>query len=136
MEGNPVHWDEAVAAASKYGELVAPPLWPTNAFVRAPGDPDPFDVLAENPDWDGSPKNSTGLPALPLPLKRILNGGTEAQFYKLAAVGDVISAQSRYADITEREGRSGPMVIVKMQTTFRNQDGDVLAVITNSLIRR
>ena len=66
----------------------------------------------------------------------MLNGGTESEFSELAKVGDVITARSRYADIIEKEGKSGPMVIIKQETTYTNQAGDVLAVVTTSAIMR
>jgi len=48
----------------------------------------------------------------------------------------VITAQSRYTDITEREGRSGPMVLVKVETTYTNQDDEKLLVSTMTVIMR
>ena len=39
MEPDPVHWDEQVAAASRYGQVVAPPLYPVHAFRRPAGAP-------------------------------------------------------------------------------------------------
>jgi len=139
MEGNPVHWDHAAAAESRYGEVVATPLLPMHTPTRtAPGGPDPLEHLREDPDWDGIDRSAAfgGLPAIELPLKRILNGGTEAEFFQLARLGDVVTAQSRYTDITEREGRSGPMVLVKVETTYSNQDGDRLLVSTMTVIMR
>jgi acyl dehydratase len=138
METDPVHWDPEAAAASRYGEVVATPLQPLHAFVRPPGSPDPADALLTDPDWDGVPRDQgrRGLPAVPLPLTRMLNGGTEARFHQLAAVGDVITARSRYADIQEKEGRSGPMVIVKQETRYTNQRDELLAVVTTSAIMR
>lgn len=137
METNPVHWDEQAAEASRYGGLVTTPLWPIHAHVRTPGESDPFDLLLEEPDWDGAPVTSPGgLPPLPIPLERLLNGGTDAQFFALAKVGDVITSRSHYSDIVEREGRSGPMVIARIETTHRNQHDELLAVVTMTLIWR
>jgi acyl dehydratase len=140
MEDDPVHWDADAAAASRYGEVVATPLFPVHARRRAPGDPDPFIRFVDEPDNDGTlqPTSGTvrGLPAIDVPLKSLLNGGTEAEFFQLARIGDVITAQSEYVDISEREGRSGPMLVIRIATTYSNQDGDILAVITNSIIRR
>lgn len=137
MEEDPVHWDAEAARDSRYGCIVAPPLFPLHSFVRPPGTPDPLDRLGEDPDWDGVPRgDKDGLPRPALPFQRLVNGGTEASFFRLAAVGDVISARSRYVDISEREARSGPMVMVKTETTFTNQHGDVLAAVTKTAIWR
>jgi hypothetical protein len=115
----------------------ASPLWPLHAFVRKPNDPDPFDVLRDDPELDGTyGAGETGLPPVEVPLARILNGGVSAEFFAAAELGDVVQAQSEYLDITEREGRSGPMVIVATQTTYTNHDGRLLCRVTNSIIRR
>ena len=138
MEGNPVHWDEAAAQASRYGQVVAPPLWPSHAFVRPPGSAgDPLEQLLIDEDWDGAAGQVFGqLPPVPISVGRLLNGGVSAEFYQLPAIGDVISAQSEYVEIVEREGRAGPMVIVRVLTVYRNQHDHLLSHITNSLIYR
>jgi len=139
MEDDPSHWDED-EAHRRYGAggAVAPPLYPMHAFRRPAGTPDPLDLLRDDPDWDGATTGSGigGLPPVDLPLERILNGGVEAEFFALARVGDVISAQAEYLDITEREGRSGPMVMIKVRTTYTNQNGQILTRITLTVIRR
>ena len=115
----------------------APPLWPLHAFVRGSDEPDPFDVLRQDPELDGTHgAGETGLPPVDLPLTRILNGGVSAEFFAQAEVGDVVHAQSEYTDIAEREGRSGPMVIVAIATAYTNQHGRLLCRVTNSFIRR
>jgi hypothetical protein len=117
--------------------VTASPLWPLHAFVRLPGEPDPLDVLREAPDLDGTyGAGENGLPALDLPLTRVLNGGVSAEFFGEAKVGDVVAAQSEYLSITEREGRSGVMIIVDTRTTYTDQDGNLLCRVTNSFIRR
>ena len=116
---------------------VAPPLWPLHAFVRGVDEPDPFDVLVDDPELDGTyGAGETGLPPIELPLKRILNGGVSAEFFDQAKLGDIVEAQSEYVDITERQGRSGPMVIVSIRTTYTTQTGRLLCRVTNSFIRR
>jgi N-terminal half of MaoC dehydratase len=116
---------------------LAPPLWPLHAFVRRADEPDPFDVLRQDPELDGTHgAGETGLPPVDLPLARILNGGVSAEFFAQAEVGDVVHAQSEYTNIAEREGRSGPMVIIAITTTYTNQHGRPLCRVTNSFIRR
>lgn len=138
METNPVHWDADVAKASRYGGLVAPPLYVIHAARRAPGTPDPLDRLYEDPEWDGLDVGAGfgGLPPIDVPLKRLLNGGTEAEFFRLPRLGDVISAQSQYLDIFDREGKSGPMVLAKIETMYTNQDGERIARVINTVIMR
>ena len=138
MEENPVHWDEEAARSSRYKGLVAPPLYVWHALRREPGSPDPFDRLAGQPDWDGLDVSGGvgGLPPIDVPLHRVLNGGTEAEFFRLPRVGDLITAQSRYLDMADREGRSGPMVLVTVETMYVNQDEEPLARVLSTIIMR
>lgn len=137
MNADPIHYDKQVATA-RYGGVVAPALYPVQAFRRPAGSPDPFDRLVEDPEWDGTDVAAGlgGLPPLDLPFSRVLNGGVEAEFHQLARVGDTICAQSSYVDIQEREGRSGAMVLVTVETTYTNQDAAVLARVRHTVILR
>jgi hypothetical protein len=71
-----------------------------------------------------------------MPCGRVLNGGTEAEFFRLAHVGDTVSCQSTYADIGERMGSKGPMVLAVIQTDYTNQDDALLARVRMTLIFR
>ena len=123
LETDPVHWDADAAGASRYGSIVAPPLYVIHSTRRAAGTPDPLDRLAEEPGWDALDVGA-GF------------GGTEAEFFRLPTLGTVISAQSRYIDIADREGRSGPMVIARIETSYSDQDGEQLARVVNTVIMR
>jgi acyl dehydratase len=138
MEPDPVHWDEEAARASRYAAVVAPPLYVIHAARRAAGTPDPLDRFAAEPAWDGLDVGAGfgGLPLIDVPLTRVLNGGTEAEFFRLPALGTRISAQSRYIDIADREGRSGPMVIAQIETMYTDEDGARLARVVNTVIMR
>ena len=145
MDDDPVYWDPAAAAKSKYGTLVAPPLYPSYSFRRPANVPDSFDLVAENPDLDGTesrfvaagakPFNRT-LPKIDVPQKRVLNGGVDAEFFSLPHHGDRITSQSRYADVYVRQGSKGPMVFIVTETTYTQQDGRLLAKVRNTTIRR
>jgi acyl dehydratase len=136
METDPVHWSADEAEERPYGGVVAPPLYPVHAFRRAVGTPDPFGRFDADPDWDGTIPRHSGLPRLELPYARGLNGGVEADFFALAAEGDVVSSTSAYVRIEDHEGRSGPMVIVTTETEYRRQDGQKLVTVRSTQIRR
>jgi acyl dehydratase len=138
MESNPIHWSDEVAAQTRYGELVAVPLFPAHVHQRPTGTVDPFDIFDSSPADDGTfdAAGWSGLPPVNVPLRRVVNGGTEAEFFQLAKIGDIITSRSSYADIRERVGKSGPMIIIKVRTTYTNQFGDLLAIITITPILR
>lgn len=137
MEPDPVHWDSERAGVSRYGRVVAPPLYPVHAFRRPAGGPDPLDKAFDDPDWDGSGnRDDTGLPALPLGLDRHLNGGSEVEFYALAGVGDVVSVTHEYVDAVDKTGRSGEFVLVKREAVYTDQDDQVLLKVRRTGIHR
>lgn len=138
MEEDPIHFDSDAAVRRGFKDVVATPLFPVHSLRRPPGSPDPFARFAEEPEWDGLEYESSfaGLPPIRLPLRRILNGGVNAQFFQVAEIGDVISSRSRYVDITERSGSSGPMVLVQIETSYTNQDDELLMRVRNTIIMR
>src|SRR5690349_21517713 len=77
MDSDPLYFDEAEATISRYGGLVAPPLYPVHAFRRPPGTQDPLDALGEDREADGTQGSmgvGFGLPSIEMPYRRLLNG--------------------------------------------------------------
>jgi acyl dehydratase len=139
MDEDPNYWDAGVASASRFGGLITPPLYPLHAFRRASGTPDPLAAAAADPDYDGAGQGLAGrlgLPPLPLGLKRMLNGGNDVEIYALARSGDRIRARSRYLDIYQKEGRSGPLVFVIIETTYETTEGARLLVSRQTQVWR
>ncbi|CUR58475.1 conserved hypothetical protein [metagenome] len=132
-----VYGNDAAEIVARYGGVVAPPLFPLSVFVRPLGTPDPLDRFATEDDWDAAGGLDVfALPKLETVLAKSLNGGTEARPIRLARVGDVISCQARYLDITPREGRSGPMLFVRIEARYVDQHGDDLLRTVRTIIRR
>ena len=136
MEEDPVYWDADVAQ-ERFGGPVAPPLYPLHAFHRLPGAPDPLARSADDRDWDGLIIESAGtLPRVDIPLKRSLNGGSTVEIHALARVGEPVVRTSEYEGFDEREGRSGPLVIVRTRSDYRTESGELLISVHSSSIRR
>lgn len=138
MDDDPIFWNEAHAKTTRYGTVVAPPLFPLFAHRRTPGSPDPLADAATDPDFDGfAGLMTTGLPPVHLPqLPRLLNGGNEVELYQLPKLGDYLTARSKYVDIYEKTGRSGTMVFIVIETRYTNQDEALLMISRVTLIRR
>ena len=143
MDPDPRYWDEAFAKTTKFGGIVTPPIYCTYLSRKTPpGADDPITrAFLENPNSDGIGGVETdrrgALAPIPTGLKRILNAGNEIELFKYPTLGDRIYSQARYADIKERVGREGnPMLIVTTETTYTNQNGEVLCVLRASGIRR
>ena len=137
MDADPTYWDEAYAAATRYGGVVAPPLYPVHAFRRPPGTPDPLDSLLADREADGSQGGfAQGLPKVEMPYRRLLNGGNDIEFFRALRVGEKVVARPRYVDVTLKQGKSGNLLLVTIETTYSTEAGETLLVNRQTLIWR
>ncbi len=139
MDTDPLYLDVEYAKGTKYGNTVAPPLYPVHAFRPALGGKDPLALVQQDPDADGSGGNDGvffGLKPIESPFKRLLNGGNEIEFFRCLGVGERCVANARYADVRLREGKTGALLLVTIETTFSTDTGDKLLVNRQTLIWR
>lgn len=111
---NPLWQDEEKARKGLYGGITAPPS--LLCAVLAVGTP-PWEPIAN------------ALPA------RALDGGGEWEFFQPIRMGDKISVVNKLAEITERQGRYGPMLLVTSEITWRNQRQEAVAKARSTVIR-
>lgn len=139
MDPDPLYWSQDAAANGPYREIVAPALFPLHCLRPQANDVDPLEQTRENPDYDGAGDILTrlGLPTPTLGQGRLLNGGYEVEIYELAHVGDTLEAISRVLDITEKAGRSGPLVFMRVETVFNanNRGAELLRSIQTHIFR-
>ena len=146
MDPDPRYWDDDFAKTTKFGGVIAPPIYCSYIGRKTlAGTDDPITrAFTENPNSDGIGGVREGrsdqkgqLPPVPTPLKRILNAGNEIEVRCYPKLGDHIYSQARYSDIKGRITKDGtPMLVVTTENTFTNQNGDVLCVLRQSSIRR
>jgi hydroxyacyl-ACP dehydratase HTD2-like protein with hotdog domain len=106
------------------GCLVAPPLFcQIFMFEDLPVD--------ELPD-DGSPKELD----VPIPAKRSVGGESDFEIFEEVKAGDVITVSSILRNVRARQGRSGPLYLVVVETTFQNQHNRVVARETATYVKR
>lgn len=135
MDPDPAY--ASAEAGARYGGAVAPPLYPSFMFRTPFGAPDVLTERAHDPDFDGIVMGvGNGLPELPLHGLALLNGGAEVEFYAYARHGEQILQKSRYADIQERQSKSGPMLLVIIETEFTTEAGQLLLRARKTIIRR
>ncbi|MGI9597777.1 MAG: FAS1-like dehydratase domain-containing protein [Acidimicrobiales bacterium] len=115
-DNNPVYFDEAAAVAAGHRTIIAPPTFVTHAIVP----PRANEQLREDGLW----KDGQGVR---LEVGRMMFGGEEWDFLEPACVGDSITAETRLADLDQKDGSKGPFVRVVRETTFTNQSGAVVA---------
>lgn len=139
MDTDPLYINQVYAAQTKYGEIVAPPLYPVHAFRPPPGGPDPLAVLRSDPDADGAGGSDAvyfGLTPIDSPFKRLLNGGNEIEFRRCLKVGEKAVARARYADVQLKQGKSGALLLVVIETEFSTEAGERLLLNRQTLIWR
>jgi hypothetical protein len=134
MDHAPRYWD--LHAAERYGGPVAPAGFPVHAYRRAEHEPDPLENM-DSPDYDGVDRAlRPGLPEVIVPLKRLMNGGYEYEFFRYVRPGKCIMLRSRYADIYQRNGRTGPIVFVVIEDSYETETGEKLLRSLNTIILR
>ncbi|MBI4301310.1 MAG: MaoC family dehydratase N-terminal domain-containing protein [Chloroflexi bacterium] len=110
---NPLYRDEEYAKNTRLGGIIAPPTffgWPYK---------------------QGKPASR-----VKNPFTRVLNGGTEVEYFQPIHAGDTLIATTKLVDIQERQGRPGigRMLFQVRETTYKNQKGEVVAISRGTTI--
>jgi hypothetical protein len=116
---DPVFYDEAYARGKGYRGVLAPA-----GFLGHP-----IAIPSQQPRAPG------GGFGLDIPFKRVLNGGTDIEYFDDVCAGDTLTATTKLADLSERDGRVGPMLILNTETTYKNQAGKTVAIMRGTAIR-
>jgi hypothetical protein len=119
-------------------------------FALACGEDDPGDVapplyLASVIEWGAGPplralrEDGTGAAHddfLPLEGLRLMGGGQELELGDDVVHGTEFTARPTLEDATLREGRSGPLLLIRVRTEFRATDGRLLLTRRETLLAR
>ena len=112
-------------------------------FAEAIGDDNPA-YTAGTPQSGGVVAPPTFLRAIrdvrPLvpfdvPFTRLLDGGSDWEYFEPVRAGDTITAVGRIEDMRERTGSIGQMLISTIKITYRNQADAIVATQTSTSIR-
>ena len=130
-DSNPLYWDEEYAKKSRYGSIIAPP-----GFISSPwfsGRPTKWGRR----DMTSSEETACLRPALAKAgYGRLLDGGMEYELFCPVRAGDTITTSSMIKDIIGREGQTGKMAFVIIDTVYTNQNGDLVAKTRQTSIHR
>src|SRR5512139_4036045 len=97
------------------GRLVAPPLF-CQVFMFE-------DVPVEKLPPDGSPTELD----VPIPATRAVGGSSDFEILGTVHTGDCIKVRSKLRSVTTKEGKSGTLWFVCVETTFENQRAEMVA---------
>lgn len=113
-DGNPSYWDGDTAPPAMLETWLMPLEWSP---------------------WSSVPEPR--LPArIPLPGRSMINGGNDTTFHRPVQVGDLLSVEEELVSVSDlKQTRLGEGHFVETLSVFRNQDGDVVAEVRNSLFR-
>lgn len=122
-DANPSYWDPEFAT-EHWGSLVAPPAMLLTWLMT--------------PDWSptaGGPEPM--LPArIPLPGTSMVNGSNDTTYHLPVRIGDRLTVEEKLVSVSDlKSTRVGDGHFMETLSVFRNQDGAVVAEMTNVLFR-
>jgi len=119
-----VHFDEAYARTTRHGGIVAPPLFCQSLTYD--------EVTADLLPADGSPVELD----VPLPARRTVGGSSDYTVHRLVRAGETITVTSTIRDVYARQGRSGRLWMVVVETRFDDAGGAPVACEVATYIKR
>lgn len=114
-DDNPIYRDEAFAAKTRHGGIIAPPtlVCESNQICDQPADENGY----MGHHWP-----------LPLQNTRFIRGGNDYEFHQPVRPDDRVTATWRIVDIFERETRKfGALLFVVSEARYVNQRDELLA---------
>jgi acyl dehydratase len=125
---DPIYFDDDAARAAGYPASVAPPVFlsATMDFGHGPA------LASLRPDGTGADRTSW----LPLAGFRLMGGGQDLAFHRPVLDGTEVSARSTLEGVAEKEGRSGPFLLLALKTTYRDANDQLLVECDDTIIVR
>jgi hydroxyacyl-ACP dehydratase HTD2-like protein with hotdog domain len=121
---DPIHYDADAARAAGYAGEVAPPNLLTAVVDWGPGAPE----SELNPDGTASGTAAPGL--------RLMGAGDEMRILAPLVAGTELVEDREVAQVTLKNGRSGPSVFVTFTHRFRTPGGEVLTENRRTVVVR
>ena len=111
-DDNPLYTDEEYANDSAYAGLIVPPTFP----------------VAMN---DGNVE-------LPVKLdhRRMLHGEQEFLYYQPIRIGDQLHCRLKVSDLYDKEGKSGKMQFLKLDTEMKDAAGELVCISRMNIVYR
>ena len=127
-ETDPVYFDDAAARAAGSPGAIAPPLFLSSVLGWGAGAPD--GALRA----DGTAPDDTA--DLPLTGLRLMGAGQDIDFHNPVHDGVRLVRETSVEDVTLKEGRSGPFLVVTLLRRFLDESGTPLLTCRENFIAR
>lgn len=114
---SPFYLDDAVGRASEWGDIIAPPTFPTTFR-------------------DESADTGSMLRDLGVDISRVLHGEQEFEHHKPIRPGETYLCRSRITDVYEKSGRSGPMAFVTREMTVTDGENEIVCLARHITVVR
>ncbi len=114
---NRFYLDDAVGAASQWGDIIAPP---TFAIAFRSDEADSAALLRD----------------LGVDISRILHGEQEFELYGQIRPGQTYLCRTKVVDIYEKTGRSGPMAFVVRETAVTDRTNEIVVRMRQTTVVR
>lgn len=124
---DPLYFDVGHARAQGHPGLMAPPNYIATLRGEPVAGPPEAELLT-----DGM------APAARPPLESLMGmgGGQKLTFHRPAYCGEVIGGRRTVTDVREKEGRSGPLVIIEDEILYSTHAGEPVLTLRNTLLCR
>ncbi len=109
---NPLYFDESYAKDSIYGGIIAPPTFPV--AITSEGGEIPLD----------------------LDMRRMLHGEQEFIYERVIHAGDKLHCQMKVTDLYEKEGKSGTMQFLVLDTEMKDEKNKLVVTSRMNIIYR
>lgn len=113
-ETDPVYFDESAARQQGYKNVIAPLTYPM--------------VIDMDSDDDLPPE----VELLEMNIAKILHGSQSFEYFENIYAGDTITSTRKLVDIYDKKG--GALEFVVTETSYKNQDGVLVAKAQSSLV--
>jgi len=114
---NPFYLDDRVAAASEFGDVIAPPT---------------FAITFKDETAD----TGTMLKDLGVDISRILHGEQEFELHRPIKAGETLLCRPKITDVYEKSGKSGPMAFVVRETAVTDASNELVATLRGVTVVR
>jgi len=131
-------WDEIKALeGKKHEEVLEIDQHMINLYTDCIGDPSPkWKSGIVPPGLMTTAMISSGAVFLgiPLPHKRSVAAGTDWEFLKPVEAGDTLTTSHEFHELQDKSSEKGPRALMIYKSTHKNQNGEVVAISTNTIM--
>jgi acyl dehydratase len=114
---NPFYLDDAVGAASEWGDVIAPPTFATSFR-------------------DEAADSTALLRDLGVDIGRVLHGEQEFEIFREVRAGETLLCRTRIVDVYDKAGRSGPMAFVVRETAVTDRTNELVLTMRHTTVVR